>query len=482
MRPIIALAVVYTFLSTGFVVCYSADAQDHQFPPLRPGSASGSSQFSAEVKPNNNIFETENNLPNRPQNLQGKSAKQRGNLPPVIPRLQPSTSSDIPTALLPKNRPQPGRSPNRPAKNLNQSDSHTRPYQSQMSNNSRASEGKAQSILDHSLQPAGFTAQAPQSSFGAIDLINELSPENANLEVMGQPMSLQDMLANCELRRRKTLIKQYWNTYRAWAEYRFAIDEVDWLKQLAQPRNEVDRLTLVAARSAAHSAVSGKQLKLEQQQGQLNTFLRGPRPDLLPLPSDRPLVGGYRTNFDVYASQSPMPEGLRQINRWLPKQKTLIEKRAGTIWSCRTAVLRASQAFRQGGTPAASLLQAISMCRENHTAFIDSVVDYNHAIADYAMAVKPNQLAPQRVVAMLIPVNPNWSTPNTDQPNMQMRQASLPNLPNPPQVQPSRASSGSFGGRFQNQPASQPPSLPSRFNPDSGSQFTPRGNLPPIRR
>ncbi len=385
------------------------------------------------------------------------SGQQPSELPPLRPATTttgPAVGVDRPTATFSSGRPlaevQESVAPRgvnslqvpRPNAGLGSQFSDNRlPNQSQISSIPSApgfSESSAAGLLitnssaptvDKALQPAGFSSAAPpqtDTASTASALLDELDIHQSGIQLPGQPMALLDMLAHTEPRRRSSMINQYWATYQAWTAYRFAIDEMHWLQQLGQPAAASDQLMLEAALSAADNNVAQQQLELMRQQGKLNLFLQGPVSETLPLPSDRPLVGRYRTNFEMYAAQAPMPESLRQLNQWLPKQQMLISGRAETVQRCRTAVARASQAFKQGSVPIGSMLQAIELCRANHHSFIDTVVGYNRDVAQYALSVKPYVQAPSQVVAMLIPMPAAASTPQLP---ADMRQATLDGTP-----------------------------------------------------
>jgi len=257
-------------------------------------------------------------------------------------------------------------------------------------------------------------------------LLAELSNAESDSASVGQPTQLLDLLANCDMNRRKQMIQQYWKTYAAWAEYRFAIDELQWIQRVGQARSSSDQSMLEAARSAANDSIAARALELSQQQNRLNQLMNGPRSATLPLPSDTPLVTRYRTNFDLYAARRSMPEQLRVISEWLPEQQQLIGDRAATVQRCRNAVSQATTAVAQG-QPVPSMLQTIELCRDCHSRFIKSVVAYNQRIAEYALTIKPNHAGAEQVVAMLIPApsNPTDSNPFQNQ----TRQATLQGTP-----------------------------------------------------
>lgn len=236
-------------------------------------------------------------------------------------------------------------------------------------------------------------------------------------------MGLSDMLANCDSWQHKEMVRQYWSAWHACAEYLFAADEVRWLSQLGQPRDESERLVLEAARATVADAMMEKEIAVTRQLQLLAKFLNGPVSETLPWPTDIPMVGSYKTHYAIYASNGYSSEPLRMIDEWLPRQRELIINRAETVQRCRNAIQRATQSFNQTGNSSATMLQALYLSRESHGAFSRGVAQYNREIAEYALTVKPNEPSNEKVVAMLLPASRD---PSMVPGNSALRQASLP--------------------------------------------------------
>lgn len=477
-------------IATIFMAEPLAGWQDGGLPPIRPAitpDTSNTNPQDAQQDPFSNYIDQ------GPVQDLGQNDLRGANSAVIPARVipNPSTQPQIPQLIQPKVA---APADSRPLPALPQ---QARP----MANNSLTVTPQQQEVIfDPNLNATSHTSTTPPprgvraNIMLAENLLKELAmAEQPGSTLNGQPTGLLDMLATGDMTRRKELIQQYWKTYAAWAEYRFAIDELRWIQQFGTVRTEVDRLTLEAAQSAAHDAVSARQLELSQQQHLLNQFVSGPPSEMLPLPSDMPLVTRYRTNFRLYAAERTMPENLRMIDLWLPQQQQLIGDRAATVQRCRSAMQQASRAVSQG-QPVASMLQTIALCRDCHSSFVDTVVDYNLKIADYAISVQPNQHAPEQVVAMLIPPASTLTNPmNTLPLNNEIRQATLQGTPyqspgaNNGMLAPSRPTTdpGSYPGNsavdgFQPPAATQPPAIdPGGFKAGSGGYQPPAS--PPTR-
>ncbi len=278
-------------------------------------------------------------------------------------------------------------------------------------------------MVDRNIQPASHQAIPSVGTTNSElprQILAEISVQPGQTNGLGLPMGLQDLLVNSNTSQQKQLVFQYWKTYQAWAEYRFALNHLRDIQQLGPVRNEVDRGILEAAQSAARDDAQARGLELTLQQQTLDQFIQGGRSASLPLPADTPLVGRYRTNFEIYSARQSLPAKMQAIHEWLPRQQELIADRAATLQRFRNAALQSAHATSQG-YPIASAVQTLSMSRHNHTEFITSVVRYNQRIAEYALTVRPSQNAPDQIVAMLIPVPGLAAEPNTP-----LRQAALP--------------------------------------------------------
>ncbi len=292
-----------------------------------------------------------------------------------------------------------------------------------------------QSGSNSSLQPAAYQFQTtsndrsqrvmPETS-RAKHLVEELRLSARSVIDNFQPMGLHDMLANCRGDQRKAMIRQYWSTWQACSEYQFAVDELSWLEQVGQPRNESERLVLQAARSMVGDAMIEKRLLMTKAQQDLNRFLTGPVSETLPWPTDSPLVGQYDTHYGAYAARGSGTPRLQSIDRQIPQLRELIDSRARTVERCRDAILQSTQNYRQTGGSSATMLQALYLSRECHAAFLRTVADYNRNIAEYALSVKPRQSGAEQVVSMLIPASTIRQPDSNSLTDPGLRQAALP--------------------------------------------------------
>ena len=122
----------------------------------------------------------------------------------------------------------------------------------------------------------------------------------------------------------------------------------------------------------------------------------------LPLPSNRPHVGPYRTRIDELYPLHAAPSKARLINRTLPIRRRAIDVRADAVHAADDALEAARGAYRSGRTDLATLLDYQRRLTEQQQALVASICQYNHEIADYAFVVAPVQISTQSLVGMLI--------------------------------------------------------------------------------
>jgi hypothetical protein len=284
------------------------------------------------------------------------------------------------------------------------------------------------------IQPAAYQGFAStgqttpaQDSALAAKLVRELEASAQPWLAQHDPVRLRDMLINSPVHTHRDMVRQYWSTWQACAAYLFAIDELRWMEQLSAPRDESDRAVLDAAHSMIADAVAEKQMLMRAEQRALAAYLINRSGDRLPWPMDLPMTGEYQTRYAEYAARGIRSERLQAISESLPACQDLIVTRAATVHRCRDAILRATRSYSQTGSANATLLQALYLSRENHAAFLSTVMRYNRDIAEYALTVQPVRQTADQVVAMLIPPeNTVLPVNGTSSGSSVLREASLP--------------------------------------------------------
>lgn len=230
--------------------------------------------------------------------------------------------------------------------------------------------------------------------------------ENPRQEALtGTPIGLSDALARAANRQQQlTITQSYWRLATAQAQYHWALAQRDVVGQ--QTRSQANLAGARAAEAAAEADVRDAQLAVEQAQQQLAELLGAGGDGQMPLATDRPHVGDYRTHYERIFSSQPPPPRIRLIHRTLPVRRKAIDARADAVVAAGDAVDAAGQQFRDTGQGFSTLLDTIQLLGQQRSAFIAEVRDYNLDIAEYAFAVAPAGAGGDTLVSMLIRTRP----------------------------------------------------------------------------
>jgi hypothetical protein len=201
-------------------------------------------------------------------------------------------------------------------------------------------------------------------------------------------------------------VKAYWRLAAAIVQFSFAEEEAAVLAKVTDPQSATERALLVAARAAAFARQQELQFAVSSAQYDLIERAPALAGDTVPWPSEVPLTGKYRTNFDVLFAGRVPPAGLLRIHKTLPASLAAAEGQAESAAAAGDAVDKISQAYSSGQVRAEDLINAVSVWRDQRTAYVRAVLRYNEQITDYAMAVMGPVADPATVISTLIAKKP----------------------------------------------------------------------------
>ena len=217
----------------------------------------------------------------------------------------------------------------------------------------------------------------------------------------GSPLTLFEALSSSQDRlERVDVAHAYWHLAMAVANYRSLFDRCDRLAGLAV--DPLDEAMLDTARSSAAAALSGAELAAVSAQHELAEAASLRPGSELPLTSDLPHVGPYRTYFDEVFSIRSLPDRTRLVDRRLQIRRRVIDVRATALVAAEEVVDAVEDAYASGRADLPAVLAAVDRWTEQSQALMKSVCDYNHDIADYALAVAGPETSASELVAMLI--------------------------------------------------------------------------------
>lgn len=260
---------------------------------------------------------------------------------------------------------------------------------------------------EEQLPPVESTAQRG-STAEVLEQALAAPPDGA---IAGRPYSLFEVISRTGDRNQQIWsTKAYWKLVVAIADYNLSVDEYQRMEQLSATGGAADAALLQAAKSATAARVREAEIAAIAAQFELSDLLFLPPGEPLPIPSDTPHAGQYRTHFEtLFAARIP-PTRARLIDRTLPIRRELIDQRASAAKAATLATAAAEAAYQQGAGDMRSLLEAHQTLWQQRRGFLTAVRDYNHDIAEYALTVAQIGTNEAVLVSMLIKT-PNMPTP-----------------------------------------------------------------------
>jgi hypothetical protein len=232
------------------------------------------------------------------------------------------------------------------------------------------------------------------------DLMRQLMMPPAAGQLSGQPLTLGEAVRDARDRHEQTLrAKAYWDLAAAVGDYNLAILEQTELGVLNKSVTAPSALWSAKLNEArgrvelAKHAAQGAQLRLHQ-------LLSNRSGGLLPLPADAPHCGRYNAEYDEIFAANPDPFA-KQLSDLMPLRYAELRSQAQAVAEAQAARDRASQSHNpaSGGQ---ELLQAQDLLSLKRRAFVATARDYNYEIAQYTELAAPAEVAPDRLVAMMI--------------------------------------------------------------------------------
>lgn len=264
-----------------------------------------------------------------------------------------------------------------------------------------ASDTSSESTLPPVGNASRVAREDPQSVLADKLLRDLIQPTQGDQNV--QSLRLIDALERTSGSQQQfTAIKAYWDWALAVSELYGVAEEDHFLSEITVPRNraESDAAAHLANRKASHSRLEDSKLDVAAKVSDL-VDAAGLRATTL-RPADVPFVGVYNTNFSKLFPGTTAPATLKKIHQTLPYALKVVRSRADSYESAREAVVVALADYKANKTSYNDVSDALIQMRSQRRAFLDSVHDYNFAIAEYALSIAGPGLERQTVVSMLI--------------------------------------------------------------------------------
>ena len=215
-----------------------------------------------------------------------------------------------------------------------------------------------------------------------------------------QTTGLHDLLARANGSSiRFRVVKAYW----------------DWTFHCAQQRlyeQQMKRFETIAAAGEGEARVEVAQALLRVRQRQNELDLTEVRHQLATLalvantdlswPADLPVVGRFRTEYEILFQNRQAPPALEKINLSLPKIWQLLASQAAAVKVLQQSLEQTEEAYQAGETSLVTILADLQQFEEIQQQYLQTARRYNVEIADYVIAVTGQTSSRERLVTMLI--------------------------------------------------------------------------------
>ena len=210
-------------------------------------------------------------------------------------------------------------------------------------------------------------AQPDANPTAAKVMITEALGPRQRSTVVGEPLSLGKALAAVNDRRQQLDVTHaYWRLVETLADYHYALDYEGRLERLLTQRHEGESLLRAGASAAA--AARESELAAVTAQHELAAAVQLAATASLPVPTDQPHTGGYRTSFNELFSKRAAPPRTRMLDQTLPIRRPALDARAAAVEAAHQAAAAAAEKFRFDRVPLSEALVTADELRRQQRA------------------------------------------------------------------------------------------------------------------
>jgi len=229
-------------------------------------------------------------------------------------------------------------------------------------------------------------------------------------DLAGHPLTLLEAFRSAGHPAARTEVaKAYWALATAAGRYYRTVDDRRRLEQFASrvPQNDdVQQALIDAAIAAAEARRRQARLEAVAAQNDLAELIGGggPGDSSLPLATDLPHTGAYRTSFEAIFGLRPAPTEARKLHHLLPLRRAALAARADAVVAAEQAVAAVQAEYVAGREPLASVLDQQRRWMAHAGALLEQVRLYNGEIAQYVSMAGGQGASNESLVTMLIDV------------------------------------------------------------------------------
>ena len=226
---------------------------------------------------------------------------------------------------------------------------------------------------------------------------------------MGQPISLLDCLLRDSGTDRQATINAFWRVRQRVAEYQVLAQQVELLEAVEPlaldhrkaPGGAVDMLRLRRAELAADASLREAHVALVEAQYNLALRIGATGDVAWPLATTIPHAGKYLMMVESQPQAVAQSWPVRRLAATIPGLAASIEQHAASVVESDAARVAAAEKYRAGG-PIDAAVEGVTAQTRLTLALLETLTDYNRAIAEYALTVLPPGVAADRLVTALV--------------------------------------------------------------------------------
>ena len=257
------------------------------------------------------------------------------------------------------------------------------------------------------IQGSANASPAVQAKQLTLAIHEKVAPNNLP---NGKSLSLRDCLLRDAGGNRLATLDAYWLAWRRAAQCEILDREADLLKNLVEaalerrndPSGAADMVRLHAKREAAKATVAEARASLAEAEYALALRLGAVAEGDWPRPSTAPHWGDYLLRLDSQPRAVVESRPAQRLAATLPGLGENVRQHATALVEADTARTTSVERYRRREASMEDLLDVVSREIEQTVAFLDALVDYNHAIAEYVLLVVPANTPADRLVTALV--------------------------------------------------------------------------------
>jgi hypothetical protein len=226
---------------------------------------------------------------------------------------------------------------------------------------------------------------------------------------IGAPINLLDCLARDAGTNRQATINAYWHVRQRAAEYQVFAQQAELLEGFEalalehrkSPSGAVEMLRLRRAKLAAEASLGEAHVALIEAQYALALRIGATGDAAWPLASTVPHSGKYLLMVEAQPQAVAQSWPVRRLTATIPSLGESVKQHAAAVIESDAARVAAAEKYR-AGAPIDQAIEGVAAQTRLTLTLLQTLTDYNRAIAEYVLTVLPPATAADKLVPALV--------------------------------------------------------------------------------